>query len=257
MNSVPSRIVAYAKSQPEGALFGAHELLGFGARAAVDQALVRLVNAGDIMRVARGTYTLPVATRFGLRGPDELLLARSFARREGVTIARHGADEAHRLGLSTQVPVKTVWLTSGRAALLSVGSQTVAFKPAAQWLLADPGGRAGHSFGPLPGSEQTRPSNSFEHSVHRSLRQNARHSSMPAGRCQAGWPRPSPIRCRMAESYLRLSRPNRSSSVLRDVCPPANHLDTVGRCCHIMLIWLHLPPLCSTCFPTPLPTVMR
>lgn len=143
MNSVPSRIVAYAKSQPEGALFGAHELLGFGARAAVDQALVRLFNAGDIMRVARGTYTLPVATRFGLRGPDELLLARSFARREGVTIARHGADEAHRLGLSTQVPVKTVWLTSGRAALLSVGSQTVAFKPAAQWLLADPGGRAG------------------------------------------------------------------------------------------------------------------
>jgi hypothetical protein len=95
------------------------------------------------MRVARGTYTLPVATRFGLRGPDELLLARSFARREGVTIARHGAHEAHRLGLSTQVPVKTVWLTSGRAALLSVGSQTVAFKPAAQWLLADPGGRAG------------------------------------------------------------------------------------------------------------------
>ena len=143
MNSVPSRIVAYAKSQPEGALFGANELLGFGARAAVDQALVRLVNAGDIMRVARGTYTLPVATRFGLRGPDELLLARSYARREGVTIARHGADEAHRLGLSTQVPVKTVWLTSGRAALLSVGSQTVAFKPAAQWLLADPGGRAG------------------------------------------------------------------------------------------------------------------
>lgn len=143
MNSVPSRIVAYAKSQPEGALFGANELLGFGARAAVDQALVRLLNAGDIMRVARGTYTLPVATRFGLRGPDELLLARSFARREGVTIARHGADEAHRLGLSTQVPVKTVWLTSGRAALLSVGSQTVAFKPAAQWLLADPGGRAG------------------------------------------------------------------------------------------------------------------
>jgi hypothetical protein len=143
MNSVPSRIVAYAKSQPEGALFGANELLGFGARAAVDQALIRLFNAGDIMRVARGTYTLPVATRFGLRGPDELLLARSFARREGVTIARHGADEAHRLGLSTQVPVKTVWLTSGRAALLSVGSQTVAFKPAAQWLLADPGGRAG------------------------------------------------------------------------------------------------------------------
>ena len=82
MRNVPSRIVAYAKSQPEGALFGANELLGFGARAAVDQALVRLVNAGDIMRVARGTYTLPVATRFGLRGPDELLLARSFARRE-------------------------------------------------------------------------------------------------------------------------------------------------------------------------------
>ncbi len=140
---MPSRIVDYAKSQPEGALFGANELLGFGARAAVDQALVRLLNASDIMRVARGTYTLPVATRFGLRGPDELLLARSFARREGVTIARHGADEAHRLGLSTQVPVKTIWLTSGRAASLAVGAQTVEFKPAARWLLVDPGGRAG------------------------------------------------------------------------------------------------------------------
>ena len=143
MNSVPSRIVDYAKSQPEGALFGANELLGFGARAAVDQALVRLRNAGDIMRVARGTYTRPVATRFGSRGPDEVLVAQAFARREGVTITPHGAEEAHRLGLSTQVPVKTIWLTSGRAASLAVGAQTVEFKPAARWLLADPGGRAG------------------------------------------------------------------------------------------------------------------
>jgi hypothetical protein len=143
MRNVPSRIVAYAKSQPEGALFGANELLGFGARAAVDQALVRLVNAGDIMRVARGAYTRPVATRFGSRGPDEVLVAQAFARREGVTITPHGAEEAHRLGLSTQVPVKTIWLTSGRAASLAVGAQTVEFKPAARWLLVDPGGRAG------------------------------------------------------------------------------------------------------------------
>jgi hypothetical protein len=143
MRNVPSRIVAYAKSQPEGALFGSNELLGFGARAAVDQALVRLVNAGDIMRVARGAYTRPVATRFGSRGPDEVLVAQAFARREGVTITPHGAEEAHRLGLSTQVPVKTIWLTSGRAASLAVGAQTVEFKPAARWLLVDPGGRAG------------------------------------------------------------------------------------------------------------------
>jgi hypothetical protein len=143
MRNVPSLIAAFAQSQPEGAVFGAHELLAFGARAAVDQALVRLVEAGELMRVARGTYTRPVATRFGSRGPDEVLVAQAFARREGVTITPHGAEEAHRLGLSTQVPVKTIWLTSGRAASLTVGAQTVEFKPAARWLLADPGGRAG------------------------------------------------------------------------------------------------------------------
>jgi len=143
MRNVPSRIAAFAQSQPEGAVFGAHELLAFGARAAVDQALVRLVEAGELMRVARGAYTRPVATRFGSRGPDEVLVAQAFARREGVTITPHGAEEAHRLGLSTQVPVKTIWLTSGRAASLAVGAQTVEFKPAARWLLADPGGRAG------------------------------------------------------------------------------------------------------------------
>ena len=50
---------------PEGTPVVAKELLHLGSRAAVDQALSRLVRRGTLMRAGRGIYVRPVESRFG------------------------------------------------------------------------------------------------------------------------------------------------------------------------------------------------
>jgi hypothetical protein len=45
------------------------EFLHLESRAAVDQVFTRLVEAGKLLRVARGTYVAPVSSRFGTRPP--------------------------------------------------------------------------------------------------------------------------------------------------------------------------------------------
>ena len=67
MQPVAEGILTYARSQPEGALLAAKELLHLGSRAAVDQALKRLEERNELMRLGRGLYALPVKTRFGAR----------------------------------------------------------------------------------------------------------------------------------------------------------------------------------------------
>jgi hypothetical protein len=143
MTTTATRILEYAQQQPEGAVFGANELVECGERAAVDQALVRLTLSGELTRVARGVYSLTVSTRFGRRAPDAERLVHNYARREALVVARHGAVEANRLGLSSQVPTRAVWLTSGPSTELHVGGLTIELKRAQRWLLIDPEGRAG------------------------------------------------------------------------------------------------------------------
>jgi hypothetical protein len=143
MSTTAARILEYAQHQPEGAVFGANELLALGERAAVDQALARLSATGELNRAARGLYCQTVTTRFGRRAPDIEKLVRGYAKRQGVTVARHGAAEANTLGLSTQIPMHALWLTSGRSIVLHAGALTVELKHAPRWLLVDPEGRAG------------------------------------------------------------------------------------------------------------------
>jgi hypothetical protein len=143
MPTVAQNILEYARRYPEGTVFGAHELLGYGERAALDQALRRLEASGDLSRVARGLYTLTVSTRFGRRAPDPEHLVRGYARREALVVAHHGAAEANRLGLSTQVPMHAIWLTSGPTTTLQAGALTIELRKAPRWLLIDPDGQAG------------------------------------------------------------------------------------------------------------------
>lgn len=143
MPTTANKILEYAGQQPEGAVFGANELISCGERAAIDQALGRLVAAGELVRIARGAYALTVSTRFGRRAPTPERVARAYARREALSIAPHGAAEANRLGLSSQLPMGHVWLTSGRSAALKVGALEISLKHAQRWLLIDPDGVAG------------------------------------------------------------------------------------------------------------------
>jgi hypothetical protein len=139
MTSAPETIVKYIENMPEGATISARSLLHLGSRAAVDQALSRLVRKGWLMRVARGVYVCPVEGRFGVRPPSPAKVVETFAELKGETIASSGAAAANAMGITTQAPVRQVYLTSGPSRELRLGEQVIELQHAPPWqlLLAD------------------------------------------------------------------------------------------------------------------------
>ncbi|MGB3797748.1 MAG: DUF6088 family protein [Alteraurantiacibacter sp.] len=137
-------IMAHARTLSEGEPLYAKQLLGLGTRAAVDQALSRLAKAGALLRVGRGIYVRPVESRFGSRPPETEKLVKAIAEARGETVASHGAAAANALGLTTQVPTRSVFLTSGRSRTLNLGKLRVEFQHAPPWqltLAGKPGGQ--------------------------------------------------------------------------------------------------------------------
>jgi hypothetical protein len=129
------QILEFAKTRSEGTPLTAKRLLHLGSRAAVDQALSRLARRGHLIRAERGVYLLPVGGRFGSRPPAADKVANAVAEQEGRHVTESGAAAANALGLTNQVPVRAVFLTSGRPHELRLGKQLVELKPAPGWQL--------------------------------------------------------------------------------------------------------------------------
>lgn len=136
MNSLPETILLHSQSLPEGGVTSPKEFLHLGNRAAIDQALSRLTKEGKLLRVARGTYVTPVSSRFGVRAPAPQKVVESLAMQNGELIAAHGASAANALGLTQQVPIREVYLTSGPSRKLKFGSAEVLMKHVPRWMLA-------------------------------------------------------------------------------------------------------------------------
>ena len=90
-----------------------------------------------------GIYVLPVESRFGTRAPSAIKMVEGLANQRGETIVSHGAAAANALGLTTQVPMRAVYLTSGRSRRLTLGAQMLEFRHAPTWQLIFPGRVAG------------------------------------------------------------------------------------------------------------------
>jgi hypothetical protein len=136
MQRLSEQILAHAEGLPEGALVSAKGLLYLGNRAAVDQALSRLAERGQLIRAGRGMYLRPIASRFGARAPSVEQAVEALATQRGEVIVSNGAAAANALGLTTQVPVRSVYLTSGRSRTMSLGKQVVELRHAPRWQLA-------------------------------------------------------------------------------------------------------------------------
>ena len=143
MEPLSIRILREGAELREGAPICAKALLHLGSRAAIDQALSRLVRRGRLLRAGRGLYVRPVETRFGMRAPGVPAVLEALTATTGETIAAHGAAAANSLGLTTQVPVRTVYLTSGPSRRLNFGAQTVELQHAPRWQLSLAGRPAG------------------------------------------------------------------------------------------------------------------
>ncbi|TXL72416.1 type IV toxin-antitoxin system AbiEi family antitoxin domain-containing protein [Vineibacter terrae] len=136
MTRLSEQILMHMAGLPEGAPVSAKGLLHLGNRAAVDQALSRLTERGQLIRAGRGVYLRPVASRFGTRTPSVEQAVEALATQKGEIIVSNGAAAANALGLTTQVPVRSVYLTSGRSRKMHLGKQVVELRHAPRWQLA-------------------------------------------------------------------------------------------------------------------------
>jgi len=130
-NSTKKRILRRLRSKGRGIVFVTKDVIDLGNRDAVDQALSRLATDGTIRRIAHGVYDFPkIHKRLGPLTPDPDSVARALARKNGCRLQVSGARAANFLGLSTQVPAKTVYLTDGptRSVRVLVGNQVIQFQ---------------------------------------------------------------------------------------------------------------------------------
>lgn len=149
--SVPERIRAHVATMPEGEPFTVRELLAFGPRTAVDQALSRMAGAGELERPTRGVYARPkmsaVLGRMVPVAPEKVVLA--IARSNGTKVRVHGAEAARRFGLSTQMPLHPVYATTGRSRRVKVGSGEVVLRHASPQRMELAGRPAGEALAAL------------------------------------------------------------------------------------------------------------
>jgi hypothetical protein len=135
MKTLPETIFEHSKRLPEGSVLAPKDFLNLSSRAAVDQAFSRLVRTGQLMRISRGIYVAPIASRFGQRAPSTDKVVASLALKHHEVIVHGGAHVANALGLTLQVPTREVFLTSGSSRTLQLGKAKVQIEHAPRWLL--------------------------------------------------------------------------------------------------------------------------
>ena len=143
MRGLQKRIMEHAEALPEATPLCPAALLHLGNRAAVDQALSRLARSGRLMRICQGVYMRPIETRFGVRAPRVAKAIAALSQMWGETIVPCGGAAANCLRLTTQNPVRAVYLTSGPNRRLHFGSSIVELRHAPRWQLAAPHRKAG------------------------------------------------------------------------------------------------------------------
>jgi hypothetical protein len=142
------QILSYAQGQPEGTLLIADALQDLGDARIIAQALKDLTAHGVLFQIEEGIHVLPQKSRFsasGLRAPNLDLVLAAYKAQRGETITTTSAASANIMGLSTQVPAKPIYLTSGASRHIALGGYDVELRHAPLWQTALGNSRAGHA----------------------------------------------------------------------------------------------------------------
>lgn len=188
MISLAERIVAIAQVRPEGALLSAKDFLHLDARPAITRALCRLVREGRLLRLSRGVYAAPVHGRFGAMPPSTQAVLQALEA-AGEIVVPHGATAANTLGLTTQVPIREVFLTSGASRTLYLGERPVELRHASRRQLLLGNRPAGQVLRALLWLGPNAASSATELLLLGLPALSGRHCATRGPGFQAGWPR--------------------------------------------------------------------
>lgn len=99
-----------------------------GNEKVVSRALSAEEKKGNIVRLAKGMYLRPKSTRFGIVYPSVDEMVKAIAHRDKSNVQPCGMTALNMLGLSTQVPTKYTYLTSGSSRKLKLGDRLIELK---------------------------------------------------------------------------------------------------------------------------------
>ena len=130
MKSVHQEVVNRIRALKPGSILFPTDFRGIGTDDAIKKALSRLVKDSMLERLAHGIYFVPKNhPTFGKLYPSLEEVAEAVAEHEHVRIRPAGAYALNKLGLSTQVPTRQVYITDGQARQIKVGKGGIKFKP--------------------------------------------------------------------------------------------------------------------------------
>lgn len=124
-NQIENKIV----KAPRGELFFADDFVKYGSAENVRKILSRLEVESLIERLAHGIYIKPkIDPLLGSIYPNIEEVAKEIAKRDKARIAPTGVMALYLLRLTTQVPLKAVYLTDGSQREVKIGNRTIKFK---------------------------------------------------------------------------------------------------------------------------------
>lgn len=138
--SIENKVSTKIKKARRGTLFFADSFASLDAAKSVNKALERLVNAGELQRVATGIYVRPEKDPvLGFVTPGIEAIAEAIARRDNARTVPTGSYALYKLGLTTQVPLNVVYYTDASPRTVKIGKQRITFKKASAKNLAASG----------------------------------------------------------------------------------------------------------------------
>jgi hypothetical protein len=133
MQSSVKQIEICVKSRRRGKIYFTQDFRDCGSYGATRIALMRMVESNILIRLAQGIYYYPKIDRqTGITLlPSIEDIAETLAKRDKARIVPTGAYAMNKLGLSTQVPMKIVFLTDNVPRKVKVGRTWITFQKAA------------------------------------------------------------------------------------------------------------------------------
>ena len=129
MKNTELQIEKYIKSKARGIILFPDDFMHFGTSVAIRKALQRLVEKNKVRRIAKGIYVRPKISKYlGEVLPTIEDIAKAIARRDRIKIIPTGTSALHTLGLSTQMPMKLVYLTDGAPREINIGNRSLKLK---------------------------------------------------------------------------------------------------------------------------------
>lgn len=129
MKSSKNKIETKVFKSSLGEMFFAEDFYQYGSPGNIRLTLFRLENEGVLERLAQGIYLKPKRDPlFGTIYPSIEEIAKQIAQRDMARIAPTGVFALYLLGLTTQIPLKVVYLTDGSQREIKIGNRTIQLK---------------------------------------------------------------------------------------------------------------------------------